>query len=199
MSHHDDDMTLENIRSRIIQAASELYEKKGRETSVEEIAAAAGVSVPVTYQFVKKPADIMMLIVEDWQRDFMQRVLPVLNDTSLPPEKKLSQAVAHYYKVVDQEGPKVMMLYRGSRRLDQEGRRRIMTLEIEAVDIFQSILEEGVKAGVFKVTDTGLAAYNIVMLGHMWSLKSWHFKRQAMDIDDYIDAQLDNILPMVKG
>jgi len=197
MSNHEDDNTLEKMRSSIVKAASELYEKKGRETSVEDIAAAAGVSVPVTYQFVKKPADIMMLIVEDWQREFMERVLPVLNEPALSPAKKLSQAVAHYFKVVDMERSKVMMLYRGSRKLDKEGRRRIMALEIEAQEVFKSILEEGVKSGDFKVADTGLAAYDIVMLGHMWSLKSWHFKRLAMDIDDYIDAQLENILPMV--
>jgi len=199
MSHHEDDMTLDVMRARIVKAASELYEKKGRETSVEEISAAAGVSVPVTYQFVKKPADIMLLIVEDWERDFMERVSPVVKDANLAPVKKLSQAVAHYYKVVDQQRSKVMMLYRGSRRLDDGGRRRIMALEIEAVEVFKGILEEGMKAGAFKMADTSLTAYNIVMLGHMWSLKAWHFKRLAMDIDDYIDAQLENILPMVKA
>ena len=199
MSPREDDLTLEEMRSRIIEAASELFEKKGRDTSVEEIATAANVSVPVTYQFVKKPADIMLLIVEDWERDFLERVSPVVNDAGLAPVKKLSQAVAHYYKVVDQQRSKVMMLYRGSRRLDDNGRRKIMALEIEAVDVFKGILEEGVKAGAFKTADTGLAAYNIVLMGHMWSLKSWHFKRLAMDIDDYIDAQLENILSMVKA
>jgi AcrR family transcriptional regulator len=199
MSHNDGEMSLDEIRSRIIKAASGMYEQKGREVSVEDIAKAAGVSVPVTFQFVKKPADIMKLIVEDWAKDFTNRVTPVLNDVGLAPEKKLSQAVAHYYKVVDQERTKVMMLYRGSRRLDKAGRQTVMTLEIEAVDFFQKILDEGVADGAFKVANTGLAAYNIVMLGHMWSLKAWHFKRLAMDIDDYIDAQLDNILPMVKA
>lgn len=199
MSHHDGEMSLDEIRSRIIKAASEMYEQKGREVSVEEIATAAGVSVPVTYQFVKKPADIMKLIVEDWAKDFMDRVTPVVNDADLAPAKKLSQAVAHYYKVVDQERSKVMMLYRGSRRLDKDGRQRVMALEIEAVEVFQKILDEGVADGAFQVADTGLAAYNILMLGHMWSLKAWHFKRLAMDIDDYIDAQLENILPMVKA
>ena len=199
MSQHDGEMSLDEIRSRIIKAASGMYEQKGREVSVEDIATAAGVSVPVTYQFVKKPADIMKLIVEDWARDFMERVTPVVNDAGLAPEKKLSQAVAHYYKVVDQERSKVMMLYRGSRRLDKDGRQKVMALEIEAVDVFQKILDEGVADGAFKVANTGLAAYNIVMLGHMWSLKAWHFKRLAMDIDDFIDAQLENILPMVKA
>jgi TetR/AcrR family transcriptional regulator, cholesterol catabolism regulator len=141
----------------------------------------------------------MKLIVEDWAKAFINRVTPVLNNADLAPEKKLSQAVAHYYKVVDQERTKVMMLYRGSRRLDKAGRQTVMTLELEAVDVFQKILDEGVADGVFKVANTGLAAYNIVMLGHMWSLKAWHFKRLAMDIDDYIDAQLDNILPMVNA
>jgi|Deesub1362A_J573_1020465.scaffolds.fasta_scaffold09807_3 AcrR family transcriptional regulator len=196
MSQANDEMELIQMRKRIIEAASDLYEKKGRDTSVEEIARAAGISVPVTYQFVKKAADIMRLIMEDWQRDFHQRVQPIL-ESDLTPERKLAQVVASYYRTIDQQRSKVMMVYRASRQLDREGRRHIMGLEMEAVRLFQGILDQGVAAGVFRVDDTLLAAYDIVMLGHMWSLKSWHFKQRAMDLEDFIDAQLELILAMV--
>ena len=192
----NDEKELIQMRRRIIEAASDLYEKKGRDTSVEEIARAAGISVPVTYQFVKKAADIMRLIMEDWQRDFHRSVQPIL-ESDLPPERKLVQVVASYYRTIDQQRSKVMMVYRASRQLDREGRHHIMGLEMEAVHLFQGILDQGVAAGVFRVEDTLLAAYDIVMLGHMWSLKSWHFKQRGMDLEDFIDAQLELILAMV--
>jgi AcrR family transcriptional regulator len=199
MAKEEDELSLQELRARIVKAASRLYESKGRETTVEEIAREAGISVPVTYQFVKKPADIMLLIMEDWQKDFMERVRPVLDDASLGPEQRLIQAVTHYYQVVDEQRSKVMLLYRASRRLDEKGRRRIMSLEVESVEVFRDILDAGVSAGAFRVADSLLAAYDIVMLGHMWSLKAWHFRRRAMDVQDFIDAQLAVILPMVKG
>jgi AcrR family transcriptional regulator len=199
MAKEEDDLSLQELRARIVKAASQLYERKGRETTVEEIAREAGMSVPVTYQFVKKPADIMLLIMEDWQKDFMERVRPVLDDASLGPEERLTQAVIHYYQVVDEQRSKVMLLYRASRRLDEKGRRRIMSLEVESVEVFRDILDAGVSAGAFRVADSLVAAYDIVMLGHMWSLKAWHFRRRAMDVQDFIDAQLAVILPMVKG
>jgi AcrR family transcriptional regulator len=199
MAKEADELGLEELRARIVQAASRLYEQKGRETSVEEIARAAGISVPVTYQFVKKPADIMLLIMEDWQKDFVERVRPALDDAALGPEQRLSQAVTHYFQVVDEQRSKVMLLYRASRRLDEKGRRRIMSLEMESVEVFQRILDQGVEAGVFRLADSLTTAYDIVMLGHMWSLKAWHFKRRAMGIEDFIDTQLAVILSMVKG
>jgi len=199
MTPNQDELPLEELRRRIVEAASSLYEQKGRNTTVEEIAKAAGISVPVTYQFVKKPADIMLLIVENWSQDFMERVRPVLAEAAQTPEGKLARAVEQYYKVVDEQRSRVMLLYRGSRRLDAEGRKRIMALEVESVEVFQGILEAGVEAGAFKLADAGVAAYDIVMLGHMWSLKSWHWERQGMDVEDYIDAQLAVIMPMLRG
>ena len=54
------------VRSKIIDAASKLYAKKGyTATSIEEIAEKAKVSLPVTYHYVKKKSEIMRMIMED--------------------------------------------------------------------------------------------------------------------------------------
>ncbi len=198
MSEKYDEMDVAELRSRIVEAASQLYEKKGREATAEEIAKIAGISVPVTHQFVKKPADIMLLIMENLQHEFANRLRPVL-DSGEDPERKLIQAITSYYQVVFEHSPKVMLVYRASRTLDKKGRRRIMQLETEAVDIFQDLLDQGVRAGLFKVNDTRLAAYDILIMGHLWTLKSWHFKTRGLDIDRFIQSQIDLILPMLRG
>ena len=55
----------DTVRRKIIDAASILYAKKGfRATSIEEISEMAGVSLPVTYHYVKKKSEIMRLIME---------------------------------------------------------------------------------------------------------------------------------------
>ncbi len=196
--NNSDVMDLNQMRSRLVKAAGDILERKGRQATVEEIAAQAGLSVPVTYQFVKKPADFMLLILEDLQGRFAALVQPELVGGNSHPQR-LQKAIEAYYKVVDEEKAKVLLLYRSSRTLDEAGRRRIMALELEAVGLFQRILEDGRQAGVFHFTDPDLTAYNIVMLGHQWALKSWHFKRRGIDLGQYIAAQQELILSMVKA
>lgn len=194
-----DDMDLNQIRGRVIRAASELIERKGREATVEEIASLAGISVPVTYQFVKKPADIMLLILEDLQNRFAGLVASDQAQGEAGHQQKLMKALERYFQVVDEQRNKVMLLYRASRKLDAEGRRRIMALELEAVEVFKQILEDGRQAGVFHFTDPDLTAYNFIMMGHIWSLKAWHFKRRGMTLGQFITAQQELALSMVKA
>lgn len=196
MSDDQREMSVEEMHSRIVKAAATLYEQKGRDTTVEEIAKAAGVSVPVTYQFVKKPADILMLIMEDISAEFKSEVKPITSGGN-NPEMKLRQAAELYYRVVDSERSRFMMLYRGSRRLDKDGRKRIMKAELDTLRIFQDLVEEGVDQGVFKVDDAEQAAYDIMFLGHMWALKSWHFNKRGMDLDTFIETQVDLIIAML--
>ena len=198
MTQHEDEMNLEQMRARIVRAASETYVNKGREATVEEIARQAGLSVPVAYQFLKKPADIMMLILENLHNQFAQRLQEAPLD-SADASEKLEQAVIHFCHVVHENRNKFMLLYRSSRDLDREGRKQIMQLELETVGIFQTIIEEGNRAGVFNVANPQLTAYDIVLLGHMWTLKAWHFKKAGVGLDRFIAQQLEVIRAMVRG
>jgi len=192
------DQELEDMRRRIVEAAAALYEKKGRAASAEEIAAQAGISVPVTYQFVKKPADIMLLIMERVQDQFRAGLQASL-DQAASAEARLRAAMAAYYRVVDEESPKVTLVYRNSLTLDKAGRKRIMQLEREAVETFQRILDEGVTSGEFRALDTDLVAYDIVMAGHAWSLKSWHFKKRGLEFDEFLSRQQALFCAMVRA
>ena len=63
----------DKVRKKIIDTASILYVKKGfTATSIEEISERAGVSLPVTYHYVKKKSEIMRLIMEDVLNTFQE-------------------------------------------------------------------------------------------------------------------------------
>ncbi len=191
------DQELEQMRDRVAEAAARLYEKKGRAASVEEIAQAAGISVPVTYQFVKKPADIMLLIMERLQTKFCTGVNECVVEGA-PALDRLLEAMAQFYRVVDSDAAKVMLVYRDSLTLDHAGRKRIMELEREGVEVFKAILDEGVASGEFRSMDTDLAAYDIVMAGHGWALKAWHYKKRRLGFDSYLARQQDLFAAMVR-
>ena len=182
-----------DIKKKIIEAASSLFEKKGLyETSVAEVAEAAGISAPVTYHYLKRKSDIMYLIMEYFTDQFKDRVLPEIEQMSDTSEK-IRRAMEIFFKLVEENLVKVVLVYRESRTLDRQGRARIMAAEIAHQDIFKSLLDEGVEKGIFKPVDTDLAAYNMIMAGHTWALKSWHF-RKRLDLEEFTRLQTDFIL-----
>jgi len=187
----------DKVRKKIIDAASALYVKKGfNATSIQEISEAAGVSLPVTYHYVKQKSAIMRMIMEDVLNIFRENLLRMIRGIDDPIEK-LTIAASLYFKVVDQQREKALLIYQKSNSLDRASKARIMELEVEVSKIFGEMIQEGIDFGVFKKVDVDLAAYNIIIAAHMWILKHWHFKRR-LTLDRYIDLQLSNILGMLK-
>jgi AcrR family transcriptional regulator len=191
------DQELEQMRDRVAEAAARLYEKKGRSATVEEIAEASGLSVPVAYQFVKKPSDIMLLIMERLQAKFSKGVMTSVVEGA-PALDRLLEAISQFYRVVETDAAKVTLVYRDSLTLDRPGRKRIMQLERDVVEVFKAILDDGVASGEFRVLDTDLAAYDIVMAGHSWALKRWHFKKRELAFDTFLARQQDLFAAMVR-
>ena len=73
----------DKVRKKIINTASILYAKKGfTATSIEEISEMAGVSLPVTYHYVKKKSAIMRMIMEDVLHTFRISLIEELKGTT---------------------------------------------------------------------------------------------------------------------
>ena len=187
----------DKVRKKIIDVASTLYARKGfNATSIQEISEKAGVSLPVTYHYVKKKSEIMRMIMEDVLKIFQESLVERVG-TVKDPEEKLAIAVILYIKVVDQHKKKALLIYQKSNSLDDRSKSRVMELEVEVSEIFVEILREGIEQGVFKKVDVDLMAYNIIMMAHMWVLKGWHFKGR-LSLDRYIDLQLEIIMDALR-
>ncbi len=187
----------DKVRRKIIDCASALYAKKGfTATSIEEISEMAGVSLPVTYHYVKKKSEIMRMIMEDFLNTFRTSLTKKIKGID-NPEEKLAIAVSLYIKAVDRQKKQALLIYQKSSSLDKVSKSRIMQLEEELSEILEGIIEEGIEKGLFGKVDTNLMAYNIIMIAHMWVLKGWHFKRR-LTLDQYIDLQLATILNALK-
>jgi AcrR family transcriptional regulator len=187
----------DEVRRKIIDTASVLYAKKGfSATSIDEISEMAGVSLPVTYRYVKKKSEIMRMIMEDVLNTFQESLTREIEGID-DPDEKLVIAVVLYFRVVDRHKEKALLIYQKSSSLDKASKARVMQLEVEVSRIFGDIIQEGINKGVFRDVDVDLMAYNIIMLAHMWVLKYWHFKRR-FTLDKYIDLQLVNILACVR-
>jgi len=187
----------DKVRRKIIDVASALYAKKGfTATSIEEISEKAGVALPVTYHYVKKKSEIMRLIMEDVLRIFQDSLTAEIRDVD-DPEEKLAIAVILYFRVVNQQREKALLIYQKSSSLDKASRSSVMKLEVDVCKIFSKIINEGIQRGVFKEVDVDLMSYNIIMMAHMWVLKRWHFKHR-LTLEKYIDLQLAIILDALR-
>jgi AcrR family transcriptional regulator len=183
----------DKVRRKIVDAAAALYAKKGfGATSIEEISEEAGVTLPVTYHYVKKKSEIMALIMEDVLSLFQENLLQNLKGFE-DPEEKLAIAVVLYFRVVDRQKEKALLIYQKSNSLDKPSKSKVMQLEVHISEIFGKIIREGIERGTFRPVDVDLMAYNILMMAHTWILKSWHFKRR-ITLDKFIDLQLDTIM-----
>jgi len=184
------------VRKKIIDAASLLYAKKGfMATSIEEIAEMAGVSLPVTYRYVRKKAEIMKMIMEDLLNSFRENLTRQIGGVDQPRDK-LATAVILYSTIVDREQDKILLMYQKSGSLDAAAKGSVMQLEVIVSEIFSEIIKEGIQKGVFRKTDVDLMAFNIMMMAHMWVLKRWRFRRR-LTLGEFVERQLGLILDLV--
>ena len=183
----------DKVRRKIMDAASALYAKKGfAATSIQEISEKAGVSLPVTHHYVKKKSEVMRMIMEDVLNIFRESLIRRVQSVD-DPKEKLTTAIMLYFKVVDQQREKVLLIYQKSSSLDKTSKSHVMQLEVEVSDIFGKIINEGMERGVFKKVDVDLMAYNIIIMAHMYILKRWHFKKR-LTLEKYTNLQLTMIM-----
>ena len=183
----------DNVRKKIIDAASILYARKGfADTSLQEISENAGVSRSVTRHYVKTKSEIMRMIMEDVLTIFHENLVRMTTGID-DPKEKLTAALYIYLTVVDQQREKALLIYQKSSSLDRASKSRVMQLEVDVSNIFAEIISEGIEQGVFREVDVDLMAFNIMMLAHMWVLKRWHFKSR-LDLDKYFKLQLEIVM-----
>jgi len=189
--------TPDKVRKKIIDAASVLYAKRGfAATSIEEISQMAGVDPVVTATYVETKSEIMRMIMEDVLSIFQENLSTMIKGID-DPQEKLAVAANIYFKVVDQQSEKALLIYQKSGSLDKASKSRVMQLEVDVSSIFAKIVSEGIDQGVFRRVDVDLMAYNILLMAHMWVLKKWHFKNRLTH-ERYYKLQLENILAALK-
>ncbi len=101
-----------------------------------------------------------------------------------------------YVEIVDENLDAVVLTYRESRTLDQDGRERIKDLEVATSKPLHDALDAAIAAGIASDLDVDLTTFDMMMLAHGWALKHWHFASRYT-VDQYITAQTRFILRTV--
>jgi AcrR family transcriptional regulator len=181
-------------RTQVVTAAIAIFGRRGYHAStIRDIAAQAGVSVGLIYQYFGDKEDVLFLAIVDVLDSYRRRI-PAVTAQIDEPLERLRAAVHAYCSVIDENVDATVLAYRETKSLRRARRNVIKQKEAQTNALLARYVEDCLAAGIFdKRLDVGLFVYQIVMFAHAWALKAWHF-RPRMSVDEYVTRGLDLML-----
>lgn len=177
-------------------ASIALFGKRGYyATTMRDIAARAGVSVGLIYQYFGDKEDVLFLTIVDVLDTYRDRI-PAATAGIGDPLERFRAAVHAYCRVIDANVDATVLAYRETKSLGKARRNVIKQKEAETNALLARCIEDCIAAGLFERIDVGMLVYQIVMFAHAWALKAWHFG-DRMSVEQYVDRGLDLMLNQV--
>jgi AcrR family transcriptional regulator len=175
--------------AHLVNVASDLFLRQGfHQTSVREIAAAAGWQMPTLYRYIARKEDVLYLISSAAMDDVWGGLEAL--ETSGSAAERLRQAATYFFEAVARRRREIKLLYRESASLGEEHLTLIEATELKERDYFAAIIEDGIRTGEFAPVDVPVIAHDLIMLAHMWALKGWALRPET-EFPEYMKVQLD--------
>jgi AcrR family transcriptional regulator len=184
-------------RRQVLDAAVTVMQRTGfHQMSMQALADEAQVSVGLIYKYVGGKEDILLATIVEILDAFRDQLEPAMDAAGTDPVERLVAGFRRYVEIVDENLDAVVLTYRESRTLDQDGRERIKELEVATSKPLHDALDAAIAAGIASDLDVDLTTFDMMMLAHGWALKHWHFAARYT-VDQYITAQTRFILRTV--
>lgn len=155
---------LDRRRHQVFAASVHLFLEKGfQETSMQEIAAAAGMGKSTLYDYFKTKDEILISVMEDGINDLAERAKQIASQ-DLPAAEKLHQVMhAHLEYLLENKEFYERMMFE-VQRLGPESQRRIQVTRHAYQDLLCRLVEEGTREGSFRDVNPLLAARTILSI-----------------------------------
>lgn len=145
-------------RHEIFHKVVNIFIKKGfQETSMREIAEAAGLGKSTLYDYFKTKDDILIYFFEDQLNDITQEAQKI-GLKNLPADKRLRQIMKTYIDNMQANKSLFLRLSQESQRLKFESREQIHKKRHAFQDLVRALIEEGIREGVFRNVNALLGA-----------------------------------------
>lgn len=179
----------EQRSEQLLVAAARLMERSGSQVvPMQALAEEAGVSVGLIYRYFNNKDDLLLAVIVNVLDSLAVRVPAAVETAGPDPVERLATGFRAYCEVIDEHRQAALLTYRESRSLTEQGRRKIMELEVQTSEPFRVLLRDGIDAGLLAPVDVELAACNLVLLAHGWALKHWCHER-SLSFEEYVSAQ----------
>lgn len=144
-------------RREIIKVATRLFFENGfNETSMREIAGAAGMGKSTLYDYFESKDDILVAYFED-EIQVITQAAQALARENLPADKKLRRIMEEHLDYLLANKNFYMKLSLESQRLNLEGQKRLAVARHAFQDMIRDLIEEGIREGCFRPIDSMLA------------------------------------------
>jgi AcrR family transcriptional regulator len=184
----------ESRRRQVLDAAVTVMGRTGfHQMSMQDLAAEARVSVGLIYKYFGGKEDLLLATIVRILDAFRDQLAPVMEAAGDDVVAQLTAGIRRYIQIVDENLDGVVLTYRESRTLGPAGRARIKELEIASAAPLRAAIAAGVAQGVFRDVDVDLTVFDIMLLGHGWALKHWHFG-PIYSVEEYIGLQTRHVL-----
>ena len=140
-------------REKFIEVARQLFARKGVEnTTMNDIASASAKGRRTIYTYFKSKREIFNAVIASETEELLKRLRNVV-DSDLPSEKKLERYIDCRFdtmsEIVSRNGTLKAGFFRDVRKVD---RARKLITDKESF-LLREILQQGVKEGVFHISD----------------------------------------------
>ena len=154
----------EKRRREIFNASVHLFVEQGfNETSMREIAIAAGVGKSTLYDYYKSKDEIMISFFEDYVREIEERAQDIIAQDLSVSEKLRGIMRTHLDYLLDDENV-YLKLSLEFQRLSAPNRRRLQVIRYAYQDLLSSLITEGIRRGELRSINPLFAARSIFML-----------------------------------
>jgi AcrR family transcriptional regulator len=180
-------LTKEEIKRRrkeIFGAAVHLFLKKGfNETSMREIAAAAGVGKSTLYDYFPTKDEILVSMVEEMLGGLTVQVLEIASGKESAPDR-LRRIISAYLDYLVANEDFFLHLSTEVQRLGQASMERIMKARHDYQDAIRAVIDEGIREGAFRKVDSLLATRTILSAFSAAALANRRASSPEQMIDD---------------
>ncbi len=151
-------------RHQVFNTAVPLFLKKGfQETSMREIAKAAGMGKSTLYDYFKTKEEILIAYVEDMIFDLTEEAKQITGQ-DLPATEKLHQVLHVYLDFLLGSKEFRVRLMGEVERLGPASQRRIQIQRHAYQDLLCALVQQAIQEGAFRPVNPLLAARTIMML-----------------------------------
>ncbi|EIT87479.1 TetR family transcriptional regulator [Fictibacillus macauensis ZFHKF-1] len=195
-----DEKLIEKRRGEMVKAAVTLFKANGfHRTTTREIAKASGFSIGTLYEYIRSKEDILYLVCDSIYDSVKNKMQEQVRETDCTLVH-VKQAIAAYFKVVDEMQDEVLVMYQEAKSLSREALPYVLKKELEMTAIFEELLKRAVDRGELMLSsdEIRLAAHNILIHGQMWTFRRWSLQREY-SLDHYIDVQTELLLGGLVG
>ncbi|MCP4718155.1 MAG: TetR/AcrR family transcriptional regulator [Desulfobacteraceae bacterium] len=170
-------------RNQIVKGAIKVFTVKGfYNSTVREIADAAGMTEGTLYNYIRCKEDIIYIVYDYTTKILREELNEAIADIK-DPEKRLKAALVQTLSSVAKYQDLVMFLYRESGSLKKEDLHSILVTENDYIELFEQLLKDYFKGKKINLVRTKVCADIVTYLPVIVSFRRWSLNRRVESMD----------------